>query len=216
MRRPITDGFFNQCILTGIGLSRKVIDQAIMRTYRLLDRIDHALKDEDVPPLSMTVELANLSSMIGNIFASELANCSDGVLKRNGPHKYPDLLSTSKNAATPHIELKIALEANNPKGHLAKPGWHIIVRYVLCDNSGSLRYKAKHSERGTVPYIWEVRVGHLEVEHFNISNTSGDSGKTAVVNAAGMARLAVIYFDRSRAPIPQTGSRWAFYKNLCA
>lgn len=99
-----------------------------------LDGIDKTLIDADVFPLSQTVELANLSSMIGNIFSSSIAQHSDGVFQRNGPHKYPDLLSTKENV--PHIEIKMALETNKPKGHLAKEGQYLTCRYVLCNGDG--------------------------------------------------------------------------------
>jgi hypothetical protein len=51
-----------------------------------------------------------------------------------------------------------------------------------------------------VPWIWEVRLGNLTNKHFNFSNTEGDSGKTAVINAAGMNALSVLYLDRERSP----------------
>ena len=54
--------------------------------------------------------------------------------------------------------------------------------------------------RGDVVWIWEVRFGHLSVKHFNVSNTAGDSGKTAVVNKAGMEQLEVVYVDPDLEP----------------
>jgi hypothetical protein len=46
-----------------------------------------------------------------------------------------------------------------------------------------------------------VRFGHLENHHFNVSNTAGDSGKTAVVNGEGMKALRIVYEDRQLMPV---------------
>jgi hypothetical protein len=169
----------NGAVLESIGLDHEVVREAIAQTYDLLDRIDNTLTSAGVFPLSQTVELANLSSMIGNIFGAALARHSNGRFKRNGPHKYPDLLST-KPKLYPNIELKMALERNTPKGHLAKSGYYVTCRYVLCDDDGVAMFDKNN--RGVTPYIWELRCGYLEEAHFAISNTTGDSGKTAVVN----------------------------------
>lgn len=112
----------------------------------------------------------------------------------NRPHTYPDLLGVGDGCSD--VEIKVALEKNNPKGHLVKPGPHLTVRYVLASASGAFT----PDERGDVAWVWDVRVGFLEEEHFNFSNTTGDSGKTAVINAAGMAALSPVYFDLSRCP----------------
>jgi hypothetical protein len=69
-------------------------------------------------------------------------------------------------------------------------------RYVLGKQDGTYVI----GERGDVVWIWEVRFGLLEVKHYNISNTAGDSGKTAVVNAAGMEELQPVYFDAGHCP----------------
>lgn len=211
MTMRLVDGFFlNERALTAVGLSSEIIRNAISTTYRLLDGIDKTLIDADVFPLSQTVELANLSSMIGNIFSSSIAQHSDGVFQRNGPHKYPDLLSTKENV--PHIEIKMALETNKPKGHLAKEGQYLTCRYVLCNGDGKALFEK--GNRGVTPYIWELRCGHLKTEHFNLSNTAGDSGKTAVVNGEGMKALIVVYADLGRAPLSRRGSLFRNYSEL--
>ena len=201
----------NEEQLIEIGLSRNIINAAINQTYDLLDKIDGTLTSSGVYPLSQTVELANLSSMIGNIFGAAIAQHSNKLFRRNGPHRYPDLLSTDPTAR-PNIEIKMALEDNKPKGHLAKPGYYISCRYVLCSVDGN--YALGKDNRGVKPYIWELRCGLLEEEHFNISNTAGDSGKTAVVNAAGMSALKIIYFDIDRAPFSKRGRNYAGYLRL--
>jgi transcriptional regulator with XRE-family HTH domain len=212
MREPASNGFLNANVLENIGLNHEILRQAIRDTYSLLDQIDKTLEKAEVFPLSQTVELANLSSMIGNIFAAAIAKHSNGLIRRNGPHKYPDLLTTGLSLEVPDIELKMALETNKPKGHLAKEGQYLICRYVLCQIDGSLQI-GKES-RGVKPYIWEIRCGHLSIEHFNISNTVGDSGKTAVVNAAGMKILQVIYCDLERAPLSRKGKVYQEYQKL--
>ena len=89
------------------------------------------------------------------------------------------------------MEIKIALEANLPKGHLPKPGAHLICRYVLADREGAYR----RNLRGNVVWFWEARLGELSKKDFNISNTPGDSGKTAVIKAAALDRLTCLYYD---------------------
>lgn len=178
------------------GLSEALIRQTLLEVNELMDSVDSALIKHGVERLSQIVELANLSSMLGNIFAAAIAQHSNGVFSRNGPHKYPDLLSSSKDVSD--IEVKIALETNKPKGHLIKTGRYLTCRYVLCDEAGKVKFEK--TDRGTVPWIWEVRCGVLEEHHFSVSNTAGDSGKTAVVNKEGMDALKVVYLDGDRMP----------------
>jgi hypothetical protein len=214
MRLANTNGFVNEGTLTNIGLSHDILKSAIQTTYNLLDQIDATLVTAGVFPLSQTVELANLSSMIGNILASAIATHSGGVLLRNGPHRYPDLLTTRANALVPDLELKMALEGNKPKGHLAKEGYYLTCRYVLCESNG--KYMRGKANRGAVPFIWELRCGYLMEKHFNISNTDGDSGKTAVVNAAGMSELDIVYIDIDRVPHSEKGGLYKALKTLLA
>lgn len=212
MREPTSNACVNSSVLESIGLSHEMIRAAIMDTYRLLDQIDETLEAAEVFPLSQTVELANLSSMIGNIFASAIAKHSNGLLRRNRPHKYPDLLTTGISSQVPDIELKMALETNKPKGHLAKAGQYLTCRYVLCQSDGSLRIGKEN--RGVKPYIWEIRCGYLLPEHFNLSNTEGDSGKTAVVNAEGMKLLQIVYCDLERVPFSPRSKAYRSYQQL--
>jgi len=209
--RAISGHTLNGRVLEEVGLSHVVLRAAIQQTYDLIDRIDQTLLSAGVFRLSQTVELANLSSMLGNIFGAAIAQHSRGNFRRNGPHKYPDLLSTRKQAR-PDIEIKMALESNKPKGHLAKPEYYITCRYVLCNEDGSFQFDKKN--RGVRPVIWELRCGYLEEAHFNISNTAGDSGKTAVVNSEGMDALKIVYVDLKFAPIAQKGRTRARYVSL--
>ena len=211
-REPVSNGFVNANVLENIGLNHKIFQSAIRDTYNLLDSVDRTLETAEVFPLSQTVELANLSSMIGNILAAAIAKHSEGLLRRNGPHKYPDLLTTSTSEKVPNLELKMALETNKPKGHLAKEGYYLACRYVLCQADGTLTIGKKN--RGTRAYIWEIRCGYLSTKHFNLSNTRGDSGKTAVVNAEGMNALQIIYCDFTRVPLSPKGRLYKTYRNL--
>jgi hypothetical protein len=191
----------------GAGLTRRMLEQGVESVYRTLDTIDENLLTEGSPRLAGLVELANLSSIVGNILASGIVNASRGVFTRAGAHKYQDLRAAGRGAE--NIEIKMALETNNPKGHLPKEGHYLTCRYVLGDVDG----KCTVGERGDVVWIWELRFGHVEMKHFNISNTEGDSGKTAVINREGMERLAIVYLDRIRCPF---GARSRYIKGLPA
>lgn len=210
LRLPHGGKFFNPEALASAGLSTQMLAEGLASAYKTLDVIDERLIALGNPRLSAMVELANLSSMLGNLLASGIANASGGVFRRNGPHKYPDLLASSPNAAD--VEIKIALEDNKPKGHLAKPGFYLTCRYVLGGEHGIFARGTEN--RGDVIWIWELRAGHLELEHFNLSNTAGDSGKTAVVNALGMARLQVVYCDLEFFPCSRNGRTFRQYQTL--
>jgi hypothetical protein len=213
MSRPVFGKETNAPVLKAVGLSPKILRESLAHTYDILDRIDSTLTSAGGFPLSQTVELANLSAMIGNIFGAALALHSNKFFRRNGPHKYPDLLSTEP-LKRPDLEIKMALEGNKPKGHLAKPGQYITCRYVLCTPEGV--FTLGKQARGVTPYLWEIRCGLLAEHHFSISNTAGDSGKTAVVNAEGMEALKIVYIDIERAPFPKKGRPYAEYAEFVA
>ena len=170
-RTPAQGNFLNSEALTGSGLTVQMLADGVASTYRTLDAVDKTLLDMGNTRLSTMVELANLSSMVGNLLGSAIANASNGVFRKNGPHKYPDLLANRLDAAD--MEIKIALENNKPKGHLAKPGLYLTCRYVLADTSGN--FVRGVATRGGVVWVWELRAGLLAREHFTESNTPGDS-----------------------------------------
>jgi len=165
-------------------------------------------------PLCQMVELANLSSMIGNVIGAEVAKATNGLYVRNGPHKFPDLIPAHVNAAPSGIEIKMALNRNNPKGHLAKEGHYLTCRYLLVDEAGEPCIDKVDRPRARRPVVWELRTGYLVDAHFNISNTEGDSGKTAVINADGMAALKVVYVDLEMIPGTRRGPRYRAYEAL--
>lgn len=177
------------------GLEETWISSAIEATYATLDRIDEQLVNTGSLPLAEVVELANLSAIVGNLLRSALEANSRGVYKSNAPHTFPDLVSQS--GTSQGLEIKIALEGNMPKGHLPKPGAHLICRYVLAERDGT--YSRGH--RGNVVWVWEARLGELSEDDFNTSNTPGDSGKTAVICAEALYRLTCVYYDGRFRPI---------------
>jgi len=179
------------------GLTPEIIGGAVNYVHDILDSIDQQLVTGADSRLAELVELANLSAIIGNLFRTGIVRSSNGRYKSNLPHTYPDLLSN--HPETSDFEIKVALEGNKPKGHLVKPGPHLTIRYVLAREKGE--FTRGKENRGTIPWIWEVRIGELAEHHFNFSNTEGDSGKTAVINAAGMSALSVVYFDKQRCPL---------------
>ena len=191
----------HQPSLDQFGLSIDMIERSVTYVYDILDSIDGKLIEAGGERLSELVELANLSAIIGNLYRGGIVRTSNGSFKANAPHTYPDLLG--RGPGCKDIEIKVALENNKPKGHLIKPGPHLTLRYVLADANG--KHQRGKESRGNVPWIWEVRVGWLKDNHFNFSNTEGDSGKTAVINAEGMKDLLLVYCDLERCPLSPTG-----------
>lgn len=192
------------------GLTAAMLAGGIAYVHNILDGLDNQLLSADAFRISQMFELANVSSMVGNLLGAGIANASSGAFRRNGPHKYPDLIAQAPQARD--VEIKVALETNKPKGHLAKPGYYLTCRYVLCDESGVYTRGKEH--RDSVVWIWELRFGWLEMEHFSLSNTQGDSGKTAVINSAGMEQLSVIFCDLDRCPYGTRSAHRQHYNNL--
>ncbi len=189
--------FRNQTALEKVtGLKAATLRTGIEHCHQTLDTMDFQLELHGAKPIARLVELANLSSMIGNIVAEGVAASSAGLYERNTPHTYPDLVPKKKSAIP--LEVKIALETNRPKGHLPKPGAYLTFRYVLCDKDGL--FKRGKELRGDTAYIWEAKVGVLTQSDFDLSNTAGDSGKTAVVKTAAFDRMALVYFNPSLMP----------------
>jgi DNA-binding XRE family transcriptional regulator len=178
------------------GLTASALSDAIHACYHTLDMIDGQLVSMGSPPIGKLVELANLSSMVGNLVGGAIAECSGGLYERNKPHHYPDLLPLKSPAK--NLELKMALETNRPKGHLPKPGHYITFRYVLGDKRGN--YTRGKETRGDTVWIWEVKVGTITVADFDISNTDGDSGKTAVIKSTIFNGMKLVYFDKRYCP----------------
>lgn len=201
-RRARDEHFRNHDALAELtGLDWTSLRDAIDMCYGTLDLIDAEMEARHSPPLAALVELANLSAMLGNVLGAGVAEASNGLYVRNGPHKHPDLLPEA--AKTAGIEIKIALETNRPKGHLPKPGLHLVFRYVLADKAGS--FTRGRRTRGDTAWIWEVKVGHVAEHEFDLSNTPGDSGKTAVVNSTTFNAMPVVYYVPAFLPYASEG-----------
>jgi hypothetical protein len=186
------------------GLTREMVREGVKAVYRTLDMIDAALLPNLGARLAGIVELANLSSILGNVLAAGIVKNCGGVYTRAGAHKFQDLRACGDGAQ--NVEVKVALETNSPKGHLAegKAGYYLAVRYVLADDKGNYT----PGTRGDVVWIWEVRLGYLEESDFTISNTKGDSGKTAVVKKLALqSKLKIVYYDPAFCPYKR-GSDW--------
>lgn len=186
------------------GMPSSTLLAAIHGCYHTLDMIDDQLVTRGSTPIGQLVELANLSSMVGNLIGGCLADESDGLYQRNRPHHYPDLLP--QKPGNHPLELKVALETNKPKGHLPKPGRYLTFRYVLGDRKGA--YSRGKANRGTTVWFWEAKVGDIGVEDFSISNTEGDSGKTAVVKTEVFNAMPVVFFDPKYCPHPIRKGRY--------
>ena len=196
-RRLKTECFRNETTLRELtGLTQQVIRSAMEDCYQTLDLIDLELGQRGSPPVSQLVELANLSSMIGNLLSSGLVQHSGGAYARNTPHTFPDLIA--KIAGRSGIELKTALETNKPKGHLPKPGVHLTFRYVLGDNKGKFIRGKEH--RGNTAFVWEVKAGRLTPADYDLSNTAGDSGKAAVIKTSVLNKMTLVFFDPAFLP----------------
>lgn len=179
-----------------IGLSVDAVRAAVLDCYQTLDTIDEQLAVHGAEPISRLVELANLSSMIENLLGEGLASASNGLYARNRPHAFPDLIP--QDGKHGDLEIKVALEKNKPKGHLPKAGNYITFRYVLCNDDGV--YAKGKETRGNRVFIWEIKVGTIAEADFDLSNTDGDSGKTAVIKTKVFNDMALVYFDRDLLP----------------
>ena len=197
-RREVPIGNFRNgtALRNMLGLSPDAVRAALLECYATLDTIDQQLVAHGAEPMARLVELANLSSMIGNLLGAGLAAASNGLYRRNRPHAYPDLIP--QNLDYHDLEIKVALEKNKPKGHLPKAGNYITFRYVLCDERGY--FMSGKENRGVKVFIWEVKAGRIEEADFDVSNTDGDSGKTAVIKTAVFNAMPLIYFDPDLLP----------------
>lgn len=201
----------NVNVLDPVGLTAEMIASGVQYSYDVLDTIDSALLKKGENRLALVVESTNLSAMVGNLLRSGIAKASNGLFVANGPHKYPDLLH--QRTPDKNVEIKMAGQNRRPKGHLAKPGYHLTARYVFCDPRGGF---LRGSKDGVLVYIWELRFGRLEMAHFTCSNTEGDSGKTANVTMEGMEQLTPIYFDALRCPLSPAHRPYKIIEAVCS
>ena len=178
-------------------LEKEVVLGAVQDCYATLEVLDRELLTSTGESFSQLVELANLSSMIGNILGAAIMKRSEGKFNRNKPNTYPDLLNAL--AGKEGIEIKVALEGNSPKGHHAKEGNYLTFRYVLAAEDGS--FIPGVANRGKRVKIWEIRAGYLQEDDFSLSNTPGDSGKTARIKSASLEMMSLVFFDPTYSPL---------------
>lgn len=190
---------FDSCI----KLDEELIRGSIIHCYETLDMIDQNLVSRNSPKMSGLVELANLSSIVGNLLGAGCAEHSHGNYYRNKPHTYPDLVATKEDL--PGIEIKTALLKNSPKGHQPKPGYYLTYRYCLTDENG--KRIAGHEDEWDTVTIWEIKFGYLNAEDFSCSNTAGDSGKTAVIKTTALNKMPLLYFDPDLVPYRHTQTK---------
>jgi len=183
-------------ILAELPIDGSAILMGVEQAYENLDTIDFALQRRGLEPLAEQFdEYAALSTVIGEFFASGVSEASDGLYEVNAGD-FPDLISTGAQSGVPGIEVKMAMETNQPKGHLPKPGMYVVVRYVLAERDKSY----VRGEREDTAWIWEVRMGEMNEEQFNKSDTEGDSGKTATFSAAALWDFDCVYLDPELLP----------------
>src|SRR5687768_6067793 len=72
----------NDDLQASTGLSGETIALAIDDAYHTLDLLDHQLMESGALPFARLVELANLSSMIGNMVGGAIARHSGGLYER--------------------------------------------------------------------------------------------------------------------------------------
>lgn len=198
--------FRNVSVLKGTDLDWVMLKDSVNSAYGILEAIDAKLLSLQSPRLAQLMELANLSSFLGNLISGAIATASKGAFLRNRPHAYPDLLHKSGDPKR-HLEVKVALENNKPKGHLPKAGNYLTFRYVLGDEKGG--YTKGDENRGDVVWIWEIKFGNLRESDFSFSSTEGDSGKTAVIKTKSFDGMTLLYFDSTFCPFsrPLSGQR---------
>lgn len=172
-------------------ISKSMIKQSVLHCYKTLNMLDDTLSISKVGKFSELVELANLSSIIGNILGAGLAEYSEGIYKRNKPNSYPDLIPNCSEYKG--IEIKTAFNRNCPKGHLPKEDYYLIYRYLLTDENGQCNIE--DIDKWNTVTIWEIRFGYLKENDFCVSNTKKDSGKTAAINISSLNNMSLLYFD---------------------
>lgn len=186
-----------------IKLSKEMIKGSVIHCYETLDMIDQHLISNSCAKLSGLVELANLSSIVGNLLGAGCVKYSSNNYIRNKPHTYPDLIAS--NNKLPGIEIKTSLLRNSPKDHQPKSGYYLIYRYCLTDENGH-RHLGRENDWDTVT-IWEIKFGYLNFDDFSCSNTEGDSGKTAVIKTASLNKMPLLYFNSELVPYRHTESK---------
>lgn len=173
--------------LSQTDLKNTTIFDSVNFALKKINDINKAIKKDGGGTLFENVELANISSMLGNFIALGVEKNSREY-RKNIPHTFPDLLN--KKSKEKNIEIKVSHGKNLPKGHLPKEGFYLITRYSLINNKNII--SREDSEKIG---IYEIRIGYLKVSDFNISSTENDSGKTASIKTDSLENMELIYHD---------------------
>lgn len=176
------------------GLPLAAVRSAIERCHWKLDVLDTQMDNST----ARVVGLRRLSLIIRNFIADGIETGSRCRYVRKSGH----VLTPTNNTGVP-LAVKVALETNMPKerwpkGHLPKPGMYLTFRYVLCDKAG--KFTRGKEARGEFACIWEARVGNLALTDFDLINTPGDSGKTAVIKTGSYDRMTLVYYHPGLLP----------------
>ncbi len=94
MPRPSIKPYFFNVASLGYGLTWQMIHDGVEYVYHTLDKLDATLVEAGSPRFAELIELANLSSVLGNLLATGIVRSCNGVFTRAGPHKYQDLRSS--------------------------------------------------------------------------------------------------------------------------
>ena len=68
----------------------------------------------------------------------------------------------------------------------------------MADQAGGFQRGRGH--RGKMAFIWEIKLGWLGPTDYDVSNTVGDSGKTAMIRPVVLNAMRLIYYDPSLLP----------------
>lgn len=74
--RELNGKFIKENLDNAAGLTINLVHDAIQYTHEILDQIDEKLLLVGADRMSQTVELANLSSMVGNLLGAGIARLS--------------------------------------------------------------------------------------------------------------------------------------------
>ena len=175
------------------GLTAAAIARAVEIAYRKLDLIDEQMRASGSRPIVELIDIAELSSLMGNLLSAAVARASNGLYVQNGPDHSPNLLPVRQGL--PELEVATALETERPTGAARKAGLHLVLRYVLADRSGA--YTRGADSRGDTVAVWEIRFGNLS-EGDCISSARANG--RAQLKKAALERMELVYYDPALLP----------------
>lgn len=196
-KRPADRTHLGECSQLSVmtGLSGDAIARAVEFAYRKLDLIDEQMRASGSRPIVGLVELPDLSSLVGDLFAAGVARASNGLYVQNGPDHYPSLLPLRQGF--PELEVATALETDRPTSGSGKAGLYLTSRYVLADRDGT--YTRGKDSRGDTVAVWEIRFGELGDGDFHVAGTRTGNG-SAKLRKEALDRMELVYYDPALLP----------------